>query len=223
MYCLIFSSLTSLNEILCNWLRNDFSQSLFPMSPSLSSCLNVYPSNLPIIPSSFLPILLLSLILPSTLYLWCYHNLIYPFLPPPSSCLGNYSSLANLPPPAPAFLNSQLLSFLCYGSDSLFCLSFPLSTSTIFILCLHPILLQTFLLLHHPPSLSVCDSQERWEECGEHVRSPEISLGSREQRSVVIHTISGSEPLHQWPLPVPHLSRWPGHPGLSWPGAEYSG
>lgn len=75
-------------------------------------------------------------------------------------------------------------------------------------------------LLPSSLKLSVCDSEERGEECSEHVRSPEIPLGSGEQRGVVLLALCGVESRHQRPVPVPHLPRWPGHPGLSWPGAE---
>lgn len=72
-------------------------------------------------------------------------------------------------------------------------------------------------------NLSVCDSQERGEECSEHVRSPKIPLRSGEQWGVIILALCGVESRPQWPVPVPHLPRWPGHPGLSWSGAEQSG
>lgn len=81
-------------------------------------------------------------------------------------------------------------------------------------------------LLFLPPSphpFSVCDSQKRGEERREHVRSPEIPPGPGEQRGVVLLALRGAESRHQRPVPVPHLPRWPGHPGLSWPGAEQSG
>ncbi len=117
--------------VLCNWWSNVFSHVCFPLPHSL----HVYPSNLLLIPSSFLPTMSVSP--SSSLSLSVFGaNIplpIYPLLPP-------------CPPPA-AFLS---------------CLFLPL------------LLLTSSFSLH----LSVCDSQERGEECSEHVWSPKIPPGS---------------------------------------------
>lgn len=83
-----------------------------------------------------------------------------------------------------------------------------------------------------PPSPSysaVGDSKERGEECGQHVRSQKVPPGPGEQRSVfasallLLSSRRAAEPGPQRPVGVPHLPRWPGHPGLSWSGAQQSG
>lgn len=135
------------------------------------------------------------------------------------------------PPPHPPFSlpvsDADVLSRICP----------PTPPPPVLLLCLRLTPLPPLLACLSPPSrllvlpppvfsslrpVSVCDSQERGEECGEHVRSPEIPLGSGEQRGVVV-LLRGAESLRQRPVPVPHLPRRPGHPGLSWPGAEQSG
>lgn len=88
----------------------------------------------------------------------------------------------------------------------------------LFLLC------SSSLALSHQPllNLSVGDSQERGEERRQHVRSPEIPLRSGEQRGVFLRGPCGVESRPQRPVPVSHLPRWPGHPGLSWSGAQQS-
>lgn len=160
--------------VLRDWLET-LSLKLFShVSLSLPHCLNIYPSNLYLILSSFLPFLCLSPPHPPFLSL---------------SLVPTFPALS-IPPSSPVFSPTSSLPF---GSSS-FSLNLP-----------------------------VRHSEERGEECSEHVRSPKVPLGSGEQRGVVLLALCGVKSRNQRPVPVPHLPRRPGHPGLSWPGAEQSG
>lgn len=154
--------------VLCSWVRNA------PMSLSLPHCLNVYLSNLLLIPSSLLPL-----------------------------CSSPPSSSHSLP-----MSGANISSVTHSSSDSLTC---------------PPFLFYLLITLSFILNLSVCDRQECGEECSEHVRSPKIPLRTREQWGVVLLSLCGIESCPQWPVPVPHLPRWPGHTGLSWSGADQSG
>lgn len=144
-------------------------QSIFSnshVSFSLPHCLNVYPSNLPLIPSSFLPFMFVS----------------------PSASLSLPISGANIPYP----IYPSLLPLAFSLRASLYCSI----ARFLFILIINcPLCLYLFVL--HPLSLlplPVCDSQERGEECSQHVRSPKVPPGSGEQWSVVIIAPGGAEP-----------------------------
>lgn len=152
-------------------------------SSSLPHSLNVYPSNLPLIPSSFLPFM---------------------FVSPPCHPPFHSPRLVPTLPICPS-LPHTLMPFLCFLG---------------FFVFFFTLTLPSFLT-----PLAVCDSQERGEECSEHVRSQKIPPGPGEQRGVVVLLLPfcGAESGPQWPVGVPHLPRRPGHPGLSWSGAEQSG
>jgi len=146
---------------------------------------------------------------------------IYPnslFLPPLYVCLPLILPLsaANIPfhiyPPPP--LSSFFSLSRPYPPFS------PDSLLHVFLLRPFPLHL-SYSFLHR---LSVRHSQECREECSEHVRSPKVPPGSGEQRRVVLLlAVRVVESRRHRPVPVLHLPRWPGHPGLSWPGAEQSG
>lgn len=135
-----------------------------PVSFSLPHCLNVYPSNLPLIPSSFLTFYVCLLPQPP------FHSLsmvpTFPTLSLPCS-----SSCFSLLPPSFLFISMSIpLVPVFTGFSS------PLPSLS--------------------RSLPVCDSQECGEECSQHVRSPKIPLGSREQWSGVFLTPCGTECWH---------------------------
>lgn len=156
-------------------------------------------TNFALMPPSFPPTL--------SQYLSFLSTLNSLFLPPPYICLCVFlpftpyvwcqHSLSVPHSSPPSLFSSASLFLLLTALSSVF--SSPLSSS------------------------SVCDSEERGEERSEHVRSQKIPIRSGEQRGVVLLALCGVESRPEWPVPVPHLPCWPGHPGLSWSGAEQSG
>lgn len=145
------------------------------------------------------PLSFLLLILPFTPYLWCQHRL--------------HCCLLLMSPPPPLFHHLPIFHLL----------NFPLH-----LLLLSPpnhslVSHNFFFFFFLDQCLSVCDSQERGEECSEHVRSSKIPLGFGEQWGVLLLILSGFESCYQRSIPIPHLSRWPGNLSLSWSGAEQPG